>query len=380
MLLSACSDDPTEQNALLTPQLPFIEMAVRESTIVATGGSTFKQPVAMNGAVNLVGRTGNYTASMALAFYSAYFPTRDTVNVLSATLYLHGATFYGDSTGQLSFTVHRIDRSWNQATLTLDSVQNGFYDASVVRGTYGGTIGLDTEQVAIELDTTMARQWLATPASTDNPNMYGMILVPTASATVVRGFRSFENDSTGWFPSVRLICRNVAGTVLDTATYYLGVDTFIGNVDNLDSDPKLFYVQAGVVYRDIVNFDVSFIPKGAIVNAATLVLQGDAATTRVNRFAGDTAVAAHLMQGATTSSEFNAVGVSARLVPGSATMYSVDIAHYVQLWVSGSNYGVLLRTDGAREFQSFDLVTVWNHLADASRVPRLKIIYSVPKN
>jgi hypothetical protein len=40
--------------------------------------------------------------------------------------------------------------------------------------------------VAIELDTTMARQWLATPASTDSPNMYGMILVPTASATIVR--------------------------------------------------------------------------------------------------------------------------------------------------------------------------------------------------
>jgi hypothetical protein len=300
--------------------------------------------------------------------------------VLSATLYLHGASFYGDSTGQLSFTVHRLNRTWNQGSVTWDSVQTDFYDPSVIRGTYAGRIGLDTEQVAIELDTTMAREWLVTPTSTEYTFRYGMILVPTASATVIRGFHSFENDSTSWVPSVRLICSNVAGTVTDTTIYSLGVDTFVGNIDGLDSDAKLAYVQAGVVYRSILNFDVSMIPKGAIVNNALLTLQRDPATSWVNRFAGDTAVAAHVMEGATTTSAFEATSAVARLVPGSSTTYSADVVHAVQSWVRGPNYGLLLRTNGAREFQSFDLVTFYNHLADAPRVPRLKIIYSVPKN
>ena len=226
------------------------------------GGSTFKLVSAMNSTVNLVGRSGKYTASTVLAFYATYFPNRDTVNVISATLYLHGASFYGDSTGQLSFTVHRLNHSWNQGTLTWDSVQTDFYDPSVIRGNYSGRIGLDTEQVSVDLDTAMAREWMVTPTSTEYTYRYGMILVPTASATVVRGFHSFENDSTTWVPSVRLICRNVAGTVIDTTTYSLGVDTFVGNIDGLDTDTKLAYVQAGVVYRSIMNFDVSVLPKG----------------------------------------------------------------------------------------------------------------------
>ncbi len=380
VLLSACSDDPTEQNALLTPQLPFVEMAVRETTIVATGGSTFKQFTAMNSTVNLVGRSGKYTASTVLAFYASYFPNRDTVNVISATLYLRGASFYGDSTGQLAFTVHRLNHTWNQGTLTWDSVQTDFYDPSVIRGNYSGRIGLDTEKVAIDLDTAMAREWMVTPTSTDFTLRYGIILVPTASATVVRGFQSFENDSTAWVPSVRLICSNLAGTVIDTVTYSLGVDTFVGNVDGLDSDPKLDYLQAGIVYRSIMNFDVSLLPKGAIVNNALLTLHRDPATSWLNRFAGDTAVAVHVMQGTTTTSAFEATSATARIVPGSATTYTANITHAVQSWVRGPNDGLLLRTDGAREFHSFDLVTVYNYLADSTRVPRLKIIYSVPKN
>ena len=380
VLLFACSDEPTEQNALLTPQLPFVAMAVRETTIVATSGSTFKDPVAMNSTVNLVGRSGKYTASTVLAFYATYFPNRDTVNVISATLYLHGASFYGDSTGQLSFTVHRLNHSWNQETLTWDSVQTDFYDPSVIRGNYSGRIGLDTEEVSIDLDTAMAREWMVTPPSTEYTLRYGIILVPTASATVVRGFQSFENDSASWVPSVRLICRNVAGTVMDTATYNLGVDTFVGNVDGLDSDPKLAYVQAGIVYRSIMNFDVSLLPKGAIVNYALLTLHRDPATSWLNRFAADTAIALHVMQGSATTSAFEATSAIAKLVPGSATTYTDNIAHAVQSWVRGPNYGLLLRTDGAREFNAFDLVTLYNYLADSTRVPRLKIIYSVPKN
>ena len=111
-----------------------------------------------------------------------------------------------------------------------------------------------------------------------------------------------------------------------------------------------------------------------------MTLHRDPATSWLNRFAGDTSVAVHVMQGSTTTSAFEATSATARLVPGSTTTYSADIVHAVQSWVRGPNYGLVLRIAGAREFQSLDLVTFSNYLADPPRVPRLKIIYSVPKN
>jgi hypothetical protein len=379
VLLSACSDEPTEQNALLTPHLPYVEMAVRETTIVADSGSTFREYAAMNGTANLVGRTGNYTASMILAFYSSYFQDRDTVRVLSAKLHLHGASFYGDSTGQVSFTVHRLNRTWSQTSFRWDSLGTDFYDASDVRGTYSGSIGKDTEEVVIDLDTVMARQWLITPTTTEASYRYGMIFVPTSSASAVRGFQSFDSDSSNWVPHLVLICQNVAGTVTDTSTFTLGVDTFVGNIDDLNSDPRLFYLQAGVNYRSIINFNVSWIPRGAIVNNATLTVQRDPSTCFINRFAADTSFAVHPMEGSSTTSSFGS-GSTARLVSGSQTTYTADISSDVQSWVRGPNYGALLRIYGVREFETLTLVTLYGAAADNAHKPRLKIIYSVPKN
>ena len=380
VLLFACSDDPTEENALLTPHLPFAEMAIRETTLVADSGSTFKEVTAMDANVNLVGKTGNYTATMLLGFYASYFPTRDTVNVLSATLYLRGASFYGDSTGLVGFTIHRANKSWSSSTFTWDSLQSDLYDAAVIRGSYSGRIGVDSELVEIQLDTAMAREWLASTTESEYTLRYGIILVPTAEATVVRGFQSFESDSSNWVPQVRLICQNVAGTVKDTATYSLGADTFVGNIDNLNTDPTLFYTQAGVSYRSIVNFDVGFIPRGAIVNSAILTLEANPAACMLNRFAEDTSLAIHLMTSSSSTSSFDATSSAALLVPGSKTTYTADIASQVQSWVRGPNYGALIRTYGGREFRSVDRVVLYNHAAENSRKPRLKIIYSVPKN
>ena len=56
----------------------------------------------MNSAINLVGKSGNYTAIAAFAFYSNYFPIRDTVNVA-----LRAAVPAG---GQLLRRFHRLVR------------------------------------------------------------------------------------------------------------------------------------------------------------------------------------------------------------------------------------------------------------------------------
>lgn len=373
----SCSEDPTEENALLAP-LPFVDVAVRETTITATGGSSFRQTLAMNSTVNLVGRSGNYTAIMAAAFYSNYFPIRDTVNVVEARLYLRAASFFGDSSGQFGFTVHRISRTWSSATATWDSVQTGFYDAATIRGTYTGGVGADTQKIVVQLDTAMVREWLS---STGTDTKYGFVLVPTAGSTVVRGFHSFESDSASYIPTLEIIARNAAGTVRDTTSFGLGIDTFFGNNDNVNQRTDLLYLQAGIVYRSLVKFDVSFIPKGSTVHLAELLLDRDPSASRLNRFSGDEALNAHLMLADSATGSFATSASTGVLKTGSTTTTAADCRSAVQSWVRGPNYGMLLRIAGEQEFRSFDLLAFHNTTAaDAARRPRIRILYSIPQN
>ncbi len=379
--LAACSDDPTEQNALLAP-LPFLEVAVRETTLTATSAETFRKYVPMNGFYNLVGQSNGYTAYLPMSIYANVFPTRDTVNVLSAQLSLRAASFFGDSSGAFGFTVHRIDRNWNQSTLTWDSVQSGFYDPSVLRGQYSGGVGPDTEMVYVELDTAMAREWLrSVPVGETSGAKFGFILIPTPGTTVVRGFYSFETDSTKNGPSIRIIAENLTQTVRDTQTFILGVDTFTGNVDGLESRTDLISAQAGVVYRSILDFDVSFLTKGTLINKAELQLERDPLTSKLNRFSGDSVLAIHTMIEKGALGGFQPFSTQAARKAGTADSYVADATQAVQSWAATANYGLLLRVGGQQEFQTFDLLTFHSPSASSAALrPRLKILYSVPKN
>ena len=380
-VVAACSEDPTEQNALLAP-LPFLEVAVRETTITATDAQTFRKYVPMNGRYNLVGLSDGYTAYTPISFYSNLFPWRDTVTVVSARLSLRAATFFGDSSGSFGFTVHRIERNWGQTTTTWDSVQSGFYDPSVLRGEYHGGVGSDTEMVYVELDTVMAREWLRSvpPGETVNTK-YGFILIPTPGSTVVRGFHSFDADTAKDRPSLRIISVNNAQTVRDTMTFILGIDTFTGNVDGLESRTDLLSAQAGVVYRNILNFDVSFMSKGTLISKAELLLERDPLTSRLNRFSGDSAIAVHTVIEKGVLDGFEALSTQGLRKAGTADTYVADARRAVQAWVGSANYGLLIRVDGEREFQTFDLLTFHSPTASSAALrPRLKILYSVPKN
>jgi hypothetical protein len=379
-LVISCSEDPTEENALLAP-LPWLTVAARETTLTATSSVTFRQTYPMNGNVNLVGKYGDYTAVTALAFYSSYFPARDTVNVLSGRLYLRGKTFFGDSTAPLGFTVHRINQTWTAGLATWDTLQAGLYDASVVRGTYNGFIGADTERVAVDLDTSMVREWLRTVGTDNTDTKYGIVLIPTAGTNVVRGFYPFDSDSTKDLPTLEIIAVNTAGTVRDTALYTLGIDTFFGNNDQVMTTDELMYMQAGIVYRTVLKFDVGFIPRGSLVHAAELLMDRDPGVSKVNRFSGDAAFAAHLMVVDSAQGSFEASSTSGLVKSGTDQTYTADIHTPVQSWVRSPNYGLMLRIAGSQEFDSFDLLAFHSPLAKVQALrPRVRILYSIPQN
>lgn len=377
LLLAGCSDEPTLNNAL-TSSLPLEGFAAYDTTIAADTSTTFRKYVAMNGATNMLGMADGYTAMAAIQFVPGYFPRRDTATVFRATLTLTTVTWMGDSLGTLGFTVHRIDKSWSTSRLTWDSVYSGFYDPAVVRGSYMGGPAADRDTISVELDTAMVREWLQSTST----NKYGIILVPTPSSTIVRGLYPFELDSVSWRPTVTIYAGNAAGTSLDTTRYNVGADTFVGNIDNLATDPALFYLQAGVVYRSTLHFPTSFIPRGAIINSAELTIDRDPAASRLSRFVVDSLVTAHLLLSADPTGIFESdyTATAGRPKAGTSTSFSFDLRHAAQAWVKGTNDGILLRNNSVREFSSFDLYAFAGpRHPDPARRPRLHLVYSVRK-
>jgi hypothetical protein len=376
---TGCSDEPTAANAPIVA-LPLTNLAVHDTTIVATGSSTFRQRIATNSSVNLIGRSRNYTAIALIQFSPSYLPARDTALVFSANLTLRFETWFGDSAGQFSFNIYRVSIPWGESTVTWDTVQApGFYEQYTVRGSYSGGAGKDTQTVTIPLDTAMVRQWLATPTSTTYSND-GIILVPTAGCSIIRGFNEYgypTTDSTSYFPTVTIIAGSPSGNPVDTASYTIASDTWTGNIDNLATNPQLIYLQSGVNYRSALSFDVSLVPRGAVINSASLLLTGDPATTRVDRFASDSSFTLATALSPSDRTSVDVYAVTSVRQPGTLLTYTIDMTRPVQIWNKQANYGVTLTPNVSYSAVSFELLTFFNEKAPPALRPRLKIKYSI---
>jgi hypothetical protein len=205
-------------------------------------------------------------------------------------------------------------------------------------------------------------------------------LIPTPATNVVRGIHAFLFDSTQFYPNVEVIAGDRTGTPLDTTSYSSGVDTFAGNIDNLNSNPELMYVQSGVVYRSTLSFDVSSIPSGAIINSAQMLLELNPAASKITKFTGDQAIAAHLLTSSTDNNSFENLGILGSKAT-SSNVFTFEARRAVQLWVNGTNNGFLLRTTNLSEFSSFDLYAFYNQTAsDPSLRPRLIVVYTTERN
>jgi len=373
---NGCSDEPTAANAPVVA-LPLTNLSVRDTTIVSSGSSTYKQFISTNGAINLIGRSGNYTAMALIQFSAAYFPARDTALVFSANLTLRFKTWFGDSTGHFSFNIYRIIAPWNELTATWDTVQApGFYEPYVTRGTYSAGPGTDTQSVTIPLDTAMVKQWLTTPTGTTY-SAYGLLLVPTGGCSIIRGFNAYGYDSVAYYPTLQIIAGSPAGTPRDTATYTISYDTWVGNIENLATNPQLVYIQSGVDYRSTLSFDVSSIPRGAVINSATLLLTSDPATTHISRFTTDSSFVLATSLSPTDRSLQDNSSVYGTRRAGNLLTYAVDMTRPVQLWNKEPNYGVTLKPSPVDETVGFKLLTFFNEKAPPALRPRLKLKYSV---
>jgi hypothetical protein len=275
----------------------------------------------------------------------------------------------------VDFDVYRLNWQWGPTTLTWDTVQSGLIDRSLLRGHFRGAVASDSSFITVELDTVMVREWLRTTTSTD-VTKFGIALVPTSASGTVVGFQSFTNDSTARRPLLTVIAGNTAGTARDTSTFSGGIDTFAGDAPAPVDPAGTVTIQAGVVRRGVLAFDLSFLSRGTVINSAELQVNRLPAPPFVSRTTDSTLIA-HLATG-TDLTTFETSDLALKPVAGSATTLAGDIRHIAQSWAGGVNYGLVLRPDGASEFGSFDLFRLHGVRSTSPALrPRLRLTYTV---
>jgi len=369
--LLKCSDEP---NAVGIGQLQgsdFVNVKLFDSLTdsAAVTGSSFKRHVSAGGSpFLLLGKYQGYEARTLIKF-SAIPDTLSGAAIVSAKVTLQPAHYtLGDSSAILSFSAFKMMQSWTSSGTTWDSITTASYDP-IPRANFSGTVN-DTTAIIFDLDTTLAQEWLQNAAdSTKRMLIQGVILIARTN-TAVRTFNSFYSQQ---LPKLEIAYTKDGRA--DTLRLATGESTFIADAD-LPPNPQVLFLQSGVAYRAQLKFDISKIPRRALLNNATVELTLNRAASKLSYQYTDSLVLQFLKDVSPDSAE--ALSAYGKRLDNTKDVYTFSgqaVTYMVQRWVNGiANNGLLFRP--LSEVLNLDLYAIGAPTVADSTRPRLKVTYT----
>ncbi len=376
LLTMNCADDPTSLGLKFLPSNETTGVRIFDSyldTMVMTS-KNFKYRINSYYSQNLiVGKTANYS-SKALIKFSSLPEDKDSAVVNSAYMVLKYKNYYfpntlPDSLGQISFDIFKVNQDINYQTVTFDSVTSSTFGTEP-QGSYTGIPTADTQEVVINLNTTLVKDWLERAADPNYtvPN-YGIVLSPNASSSVLKAFYSALTGSDVK-PQIVVIYTKYGDT--DTLYHNTCETMFLADV-NLTPLPERFYLQAGVSYDQIIRFDVSKIPSTATINDVQLILTLDSVNSIFTSITNKGLAGAFVTDStAITTESFIFDGV----VSGNQYVFRTRLMTAFQRWLNNeSNMGLMI-IPGAQT-SNLDLFSFYDiNASDPNKRPRVIIKYT----
>ena len=364
LLVTGCSDEPNSVGVGLLPRIDGLRVDSLRAT--ALSSSNHRSNVTGTSTIILLGRSGTLEARTLLQFIG--FPTTRMSSVVdSAVLSFTIASRFLDSIGTVALEVHRMNRSWAEASLTWDSLGPANLYSDTVDARINVAVSPADSVLRIRVDS-VAAHWLRD----GNSSPYGIILIPAVSLRpVVLGLRNLDLITGTLFPRLTVAYHDTLGADSLNLTAYQGF--FAGDCPAPAAAPTRIYLQAGVAYRGKLLFNVASIPKNASISSATLELHVDPALSLLNQYSRDSLVASFLPD----STKKDSIIYATLGVPSvSMTTFTFDVRNIVQNWVIGKpNQGIVLRAYG--ETWTFDRFALYDAYAAANLRPRLTIKYTV---
>ncbi|MCX8011471.1 MAG: DNRLRE domain-containing protein [Ignavibacteria bacterium] len=384
LLFTSCSDEPNSTGFNLLNPNDLIELNKLDSQTDSLFqiSSLQKRIVNLGGGTRLlVGHYKNLEASTLIRFNFGLSDSiknallKDSLSIISAKLLLY-PTYKFDTLGNsFQLNVYEIQTWWGSDSFTSDSLNSSHFRYSVenIESNFNDSDTL----VTCNLNANKVLSWLKAAADTSLADHPGIYLKSDVSKTnFIRGFRALVQDLNLNVTTLQVIYSK--GTTTDTLKFIPSADVYVVKEkyqNNFDS--KFIYLQSSLNYVSKLYFDISKLPKNAIINSASLELNlskdksilGSPATY-------DSIFVLKLIDSSKPSYDSLNNFVVTHVSTG---LYKTDITRYVQGWVNGeSNQGMLLNIydpNGGLELLAFDGSTSDNFV----KRPKLKIYYSIKR-
>jgi hypothetical protein len=359
LILTSCSDEPNATGIGLIPDTLHI------GTIVAatTGDTTVRVNIGGNSANLLTGKSGTYEARTIMEFL---LPTYDATAVIdSAVVSLTIRYRFPDSTGDLGFEAHAMNRTWSAPTFKWDSLA-GSYDAAVA-GSFLKTISPADTVISFRVDTALARQWWINGS-------VSLQLVPSPASSIIAGFSNVLATGEDSRPGI-VISYHVPTVDSLTIVRKSPRVVFVATDDLQPVAPELS-LQAGVTRRAILRFDSLGVPPLASITSAVFEVAVDGANSITNSFTRDS-LYVHLLRKNAAPYDSLAIQILCQpVVEGGQKYFRGDIRSIVQQWISREpNLGLLLRTYG--DFTTLDKFSLYDASAPLALQPKIRITYTI---
>lgn len=379
LIFYSCSDAPRDFNSSLLGPDQINILSVNSFNGNYNQKSTSLKTVIPTGASNnlLLGKYGKQKASILIQF-AYYLPDslKNDLNSGAITITDGWVEFvrtyiFGDSSGTMDFSAHKITSPWTSYGFTSDSLNSANFtydnaDVSSNRDVTSDSIN------SFHLSTQYLTESLKN--SVNGLSEYGMYLEPTSSSQKVIGYQAVSGGAPTQ-PALKIVI-NKSGVYTDT----LGFDGY-GDVSILDGDlptvdPDEIVMQSSLVGQSRIAFDVSSIPSEAIINKARLILNIDTLKTKYG--SSSTPVIAVFNIADSAAKQIDSSFSGAKLSPYDST-YEGNITGFVQKWVtSKQNQGIILSPqDGINGMETF--VFRGSNATEPWKRPRLEILYTIKK-
>ncbi len=370
---TGCDEDPTSVGEGILPDEDFI--AIDTLIIDAYESFSVDVPTTTGGSPTLFVGENEKKRVMSIFRFDSLLTDRnitpDTIDaseVFDATLYLTPEYYLGDSTETISVELFEVLSGWSPEGFNRDVFEiinrgnESLYTSSVMLG--------DTNAVEFSLPRPLMRKWAEKGEQSVIPQ--GLILKSNEDANGIIGFGGSADDNA---PRLRIIYGSEEEQ--DTVVFSRNARAFAAN---LKDDPDLqnnLIVQAGTATRAIVRFDVSELPRGALIHNAQLELTKNPYLSIPHPTIVDSLFAHHIIDvNKFTVREANR-GELIRVETGeNTTIYRATVSEITQAWATvEDNNGLIIRDD--HETLGLHRTSFYTEQAeDATKRPRLKIIYS----
>ncbi|MCX7877099.1 MAG: DNRLRE domain-containing protein [Ignavibacteria bacterium] len=379
---SGCADDPSSLGLDFVSPSETTGVRIFDSyrdTMPISSRNVKKYFNTSNSPNLLVGRTGSYNSKSLIQFLGLS-SDYDSAVVNSAVLKLKYRNYYfptspSDSLGQISFEIYRIEQKIDFATVTLDSI-NPSYFGNISQGSYTGSPATDSQEVSIQLNTALVRDWFEFTADSSYPvKNYGIVLSPNASSTVIKSFYASSTfNGSEVRPELYVIVTKNGRT--DTLSYRNSSTVSLTDA-SINAPPERFFIQAGISYVQVMNFDLSRFPSDATINDVQLFLTLDSSNSIFSKETSFNITAKYISDTAGLVTDLYPFIGS----PQGDSKYMIRLVASTQpspfqRWLLGqNNYGIMIQA--ANNFINLDLFSFFNETAsDPLKRPRVIIKYT----